>query len=180
MPHAASGPHALDPAARLLAEVYACVLPYPLRAERVQTVLAAAGLDPGLDKAEIGRLTEALIEAGFAVRREGVGANANPGVAARPQHALALLRGALAGGRLMPLLEALFQTREEYSHDDVEHKAMLRGSLLAADDDRFAQARSSYRRADLDWSFLAEPFVPEMIARLSAADRNRCRRRWQG
>ena len=167
MPQAVrTAPSELDPAARVLGWIYACVVPHALSAKRVGEVLSRAELaafqGPG-DATDVERAAESLIAAGLAERRD-------EGVAATSDAALPQLRQALAEGRLGAIVDALTASREQYSHDRFEEEAQLRVALLADDAARFGRARESYRSTKVDWSFLAHAFAPEVVSRLPPDD----------
>ena len=158
---------ALDSTARFMAWVYAAVAPNALSAARVENVLSLAGIPSSAGRIDAGqteRSNRELIVAGLAHRK------AEGGVAVASEHALPLMRAALAAGRLEVILDAVLASRPDHSHDRFECEAMLRGSLLAGDVARFERGRKSYPYVSVQWAFLAEPFAADIVGRLPPTD----------
>ena len=110
------------------------------------------------------RRTDELIAVGLAERK-------SDGAAAVSGEALPLIRDALANGLLEAVLNAVLESRESRSQDVIEHEAMLRGALVADDDDLFERACQSYPFRDIRWGFLADPFSVDVLNRLPPTNR---------
>ena len=157
----------LDRETRLLGWIYAAYAPNAVSLRRVEGVLSALGAMPfqvRTDPQGVLRRADELIAAGLAECKPD-------GVAAVSGEALPLIRDALANGLLEPILNAVLESRDRRSHESIEHEAMLRGALVAADDDLFERARRSYPYRDIRWGFLADPFSVDVVNRLPPTDR---------
>ena len=157
----------LDRETRLLGWIYAAVAPNAVSVPRVEAVLSALVAMPfhvRIDSQGIARRTDELIAAGVAERK-------SDGVAAVSGEALPLIRDALANDLLEPVLNAFLESRDRGSHELIEYEAMLRGALVAEDDDLFERACQSYPFRDMRWGFLADPFSADVLNRLPPANR---------
>ena len=157
----------LDRETRLLGWIYAAVAPNAVSVPRVEAVLSALVAMPfhvRIDSQGIARRTDELIAAGVAERK-------SDGVAAVSGEALPLIRDALANDLLEPVLNAFLESRDRGSHELIEYEAMLRGALVAEDDDLFERACQSYPFRDVRWGFLADPFSVDLLNRLPPANR---------
>ena len=157
----------LDRETRLLGWIYAVVAPNAVSLPRVEAVLSALGAMPfqvRIDSEGVARRTDELVAAGLAECK-------SDGVAAVSGEALPLIRDAVANGLLEAVLNAFLESRESRSLDVIEHEAMLRGALVADDDDLFERACQSYPFRDIRWGFLADPFSVDVLNRLPPANR---------
>ena len=159
----------LSPAARLLAQTYGVIAPYPMGAPRVHHLMSKANVK--LDNRPLGidrirRSNDELIKAGIVARRR------NEGVQALAEWALPLTREAQRGRNLKSLFSA---AREEflyygrYTAEDCEMR--LRCYLVAGELVRVEQLIIRHDLPPESWWFLAEPLAVDLIETLPGAVR---------
>ena len=154
---------ALSPAARLVAQAYGVIAPYPAGVTRIVTVLSQAKVRLGsrvLAVQQIRQCNDELVGAGICLR------DARECVRAAPLWALPLTRAAHAAHRLLPIMTAFRSVQRRLWYDDPDEREMLfRCYVVAGDFNRLEELVGAAPATDR-WRLLAEPLATDILKAL--------------
>ena len=154
---------ALSPAARLVAQAYGVIAPYPTGVTRIVTVLSQAKVRLGsrvLAVQQIRQCNDELVDAGICLR------DAQECVRAAPHWALPLTGAAHAAHRLLPIMTAFRSVQRRLWYDDPHEREMLfRCYVVAGDFNRLEELVGAAPTTDR-WRLLAEPLATDILEAL--------------